>query len=322
MTNMPEHDRIERLDQALDELLAGGVVELPVADAGLAGLLEIAQNLQALPRPEFRSALQHDLERTARMRAAQWLAEAGMNTITPYLVVERPEAFLEFLSRAFGAVEVERSIGSAGGLHASLRIGDSLLMAGGGAGIAAVPAALHLYVEDADAVYAKAVAAGASSLYAPIEQPYGDREAGIKDAAGNFWYVATHRGERPIRAGFRSLTLVLHPRGSAKLIEFLERAFDAERIDVAEAEGIIVHAQLQIGDSMVEIGEARGPIPPMSCMIYVGVEDVDAAYARALGAGATTIEPPADQPYGHRRAAVQDPYGNKWYFAAPVRSER
>jgi PhnB protein len=54
-------------------------------------------------------------------------------------------------------------------------------------------------------------------------------------------------------------------------------------------------------------------------MFYVYVDDVDAWYRRALAAGATSMEPPALQPYGERRAAVRDAFGNQWYLAAPAR---
>jgi uncharacterized glyoxalase superfamily protein PhnB len=54
-------------------------------------------------------------------------------------------------------------------------------------------------------------------------------------------------------------------------------------------------------------------------MFLLNVADADAAYHQALEAGATSIEAPADQPYGHRRAGVQDAFGYKWYVSAPIR---
>lgn len=61
--------------------------------------------------------------------------------------------------------------------------------------------ALHLYVKDVEAVYERALEAGATSMYEPAVQDYGDREAGLRDACGNDWYVATHI-DREIRLGF------------------------------------------------------------------------------------------------------------------------
>ena len=79
--------------------------------------------------------------------------------------------------------------------------------------------AIHLYVEDVDAVYQRALEAGAASTQAPAEQPYGDREAGVRDSFGNFWYIATHRGPRYVPEGLATVNPYLHPRGAAALIE-------------------------------------------------------------------------------------------------------
>ncbi|HLZ58555.1 MAG TPA: VOC family protein [Ktedonosporobacter sp.] len=124
---------------------------------------------------------------------------AGYRTITPYLMVPGAIELIEFVKQAFGAVENYRGIGSEGGLHAEIRIGDSMLMIGGGAGMRdPMPAALYLYMEDVDAVYQRALQAGATSLSAPEDQPYGDRNAGVKDPFGNIWYIATHIKDVPL----------------------------------------------------------------------------------------------------------------------------
>ena len=78
---------------------------------------------------------------------------------------------------------------------------------------------------------------------------------------------------------------------------------------------------MRIGGSVVEMGEAHGPWQSMPATFYLYVDDVDASYRRALAAGGTSVDVPADQPYGERRAAVTDPAGDVWYLAAP-RSER
>jgi len=79
------------------------------------------------------------------------------------------------------------------------------------------------------------------------------------------------------------------------------------------------HATLQIGTSHLEMGEAQGPYQPMKSMFYLYVPDADAAYRRALVAGATSLHEPADQPYGDRSAAVKDVFGNIWYVATHVK---
>src|ERR1700736_1132110 len=79
-------------------------------------------------------------------------------TVTPYVIVQDAAGLVEFMTKTFGAVETTRAIGSAGGIHAEIQLGDSMLMIGGaGPGLswkgAAKPMAFHVYVRDTDAVY-------------------------------------------------------------------------------------------------------------------------------------------------------------------------
>lgn len=268
----------------------------------------------------FDALMKQQAEPEAAQREPAQVRE-GFHTVTPYLVVDRPDEFLAFMKQAFGAEEIFRAPGSAGGMHVELRIGDSMVMAGGGApvGVPATPSALHLYVPDADAAYRRAIDAGATSLYEPMDMPYGDREGGIKDGFGNAWYIATHKatGHRP--KGMGTVTPTLHPHGADSLIDFLKRGLAGEEAACERSpDGMVMHASVRIGDSLIEIGEARGPIEPTACMLLLCVPDVDAAYRRALAAGAVSIETPADQPYGERRAGVKDAHDNSWYFSAPI----
>jgi uncharacterized glyoxalase superfamily protein PhnB len=316
---MSEQTLIEQLDRALEARLAGRD-SAPSADPEVAALLALAADLRDLPREQFKQQLKSDLARKATMTTATTTqpAREGFQTVTPYLVVDRLDEFLTFLQQAFGAEETLRAPGSAGGTHVELRLGDSALMAGSGPGAPTSPIAIHLYVPDADAVYRRALAAGATSFYAPMDQPYDDREAGVRDGFGNTWYVATHKatGDRP--PGMRSVTPTLHSHGADSLMDFLKRGLGAEEEACERSpDGMVLHASLRIGDSFVEIGEARGAIEPTAAMLLLYVADVDAAYERALAAGAVSIETPADQPYGARRAGVKDPHGNSWYFSAP-----
>ena len=117
-------------------------------------------------------------------------------------------------------------------------------------------------------------------------------------------------------AGYHTITPYLAVHGVARLIEFFEKAFDAnvqERL--SEPDGRVSHAGLRIGDSMLMLGEAPAGRAPMPCMLYFYVPDTDAAYQRALAAGATTLREPADQFYGDRNAAVVDPSGNQIWLA-------
>lgn len=119
----------------------------------------------------------------------------GFHTVTPYLVVPGVARLIHFLREAFGAEELGRYAGPDGRImHAVVRIGDAMVEMGEPSGeCAPMPCSLHLYVEDADAVYARAIRAGGASLYEPGDKPYGDREGGVRDPSGNFWYIATHR---------------------------------------------------------------------------------------------------------------------------------
>jgi PhnB protein len=84
-------------------------------------------------------------------------------------------------------------------------------------------------------------------------------------------------------------------------------------------DGVVNHAEIRVGDSVVEMGEAHGKYETMPAMFYVYVPNVEAVYQRALAAGAKSFQEPMDQPYGDRNAAVQDNFGNKWYIATHMK---
>jgi PhnB protein len=183
--------------------------------------------------------------------------------------------------------------------------------------------AANLNVEDTDAVYQRALDAGAVSIQPPADQGYGERSGSVKDLAGNNWYIATLKGERYIPEGLHTVTAYLHPLRAEPVIGFLKRAFGAEELEkYASPDGVIHHAKLKIGDSVLEMGEAHGPYRPMPSVFYLYVPDVDAMYSRALNAGATSTSEPADQPYGDRTAGVKDVFGNQWYIGTQIRETR
>jgi len=263
-------------------------------------------------------------EEAARKPAVEPVPK-GYRTVTPYLVAQDGPALLEFTKQAFGAEETFRTVGGAGGLHAEARIGDSMLMLGGGIPgreFLATPNthALHIYVEDADLVYRKALAAGASSIDEPRDQEYGERSASVKDPAGNYWYIATHKGESYVPEGLNNVNVYMHPLRAEPVISFLKRAFGAREIaKYASPDGVVHHAEIRVGSSVVEMGEAHDKYPPMPTMFYLYVPDCDAVYQRALAAGATSISEPTDQPYGDRSGGVKDVFGNQWYIATHIR---
>ncbi len=178
-------------------------------------------------------------------------------------------------------------------------------------------AGLHLYVKDAREVHRRAVNAGAQSLYEPRDMDYGDLEGGIKDPSGNHWYIATHKsGKHFAPEGLRSITPGMSVKDAAKFLGFLEKAFGASAtIEHSSPQGVVGHAKVQIGDSMLECSEAHGEWGPRLATLHLYVPDVDATYHSAISAGATSLSEPKDQSYGERNGGVVDPWGNHWYIA-------
>jgi PhnB protein len=116
----------------------------------------------------------------------------GWPTLTPRLFTSDVEGLVGFLKAAFDA-EGEVKVG----VPAEVRIGDSIVMVSDGGGVRHNTSAfLHLYVPDADETYRRAIAAGAVSIEAVADMPYGDRRAMIHDRWGNSWQIATYRGAR------------------------------------------------------------------------------------------------------------------------------
>ncbi|MDB5035034.1 MAG: glyoxalase [Chlorobi bacterium] len=122
-----------------------------------------------------------------------------------------------------------------------------------------------------------------------------------------------------IPEGFRSITPYLKVKGASALIEFLRKAFDATvlfRMDMPD--GTVAHASIAIGDSMIELADASERWPAMPCSLHFYLPDADAAYHRAIEAGATSLMEPTTQFYGDREGNVVDPFGNHWYLATHV----
>src|SRR5215831_21002762 len=116
--------------------------------------------------------------------------------------------------------------------------------------------------------------------------------------------------------GYQSVIPYLHVNGAAKLIAFMKDVFNAQEIAVyPRPDGTIGHASLRIGDSVVELADVSAEWPAMPCAMQVYVPDTDAAYDRALNAGASSLIAPANQFYGDRTASVRDSSGNNWYIA-------
>jgi PhnB protein len=125
----------------------------------------------------------------------------GYHSLTPYLSLKGAGAAIEFYKKAFGATELMR-MPAPGGLvgHAEIKVGDSILMLADECPegnkspqtLGGTPVSLVLYVEDVDAVFQRAVDAGAKVVREPSNQFYGDRSAGVTDPFGHSWYIHTH----------------------------------------------------------------------------------------------------------------------------------
>ncbi len=117
----------------------------------------------------------------------------GYNSVSPYLVVNGADATIKFLVEVFGAVELRRIPDDVGKLtHAEVRIDDTVVMlADGGDGWPTIPAHVHIYVSDVDAIYQRAIAAGAISVQEPIKKDDEEKRGGVKDAGGTTWWIAT-----------------------------------------------------------------------------------------------------------------------------------
>jgi Uncharacterized protein conserved in bacteria len=275
---------------------------------------------------------------------------AASHAIIPHLCVRDAAAAIEFYKQVLGATEIMRLTEPNGRIgHAELLIGDSVITLAneypeygifgpqtlGGSGVT-----IKLYVEDVDETARQAVEAGAQIVFPVSDQFYGDRAGRIKDPFGHIWNIATHKEdvsfgvmqrrldemmmnqeskEPPahyIPEGLRSITPALHPKGADKVIEFMKQAFDAEELmRHLTPQGTIAHAQVRIGDSVIELGEAHGPFQPMPTAFHLYVKDADAVYRKAVDAGATSVTEPSDMSYGDREACVIDPFGNHWYIA-------
>jgi uncharacterized glyoxalase superfamily protein PhnB len=272
--------------------------------------------LAGYPRREFQDRLREELKRRIRMTATTTTTgvREGFTTVTPYLTVVQAERLVQFAKDVFGAIETGTATGGSGHPHYELRIGDSMLMCGGGEPVRGHerPLALHVYLPDTDAVYQRALAAGAESLAAPEDRPYGERLAGVKDPTGNLWYIATRLPGVAAMEGMRTVTPYLHHANPLGLIDFLKQAFRAEELGVYKSpEGRLMHAALRVGNAILEMGETT----PMPASFYVYVPDADSLYEQAIAAGAKPLFAPINQPYGDRMGVVEDGWGNTWCIA-------
>jgi len=248
----------------------------------------------------------------------------GFHTLTSYLLTTGAAKLIEFFKAGFGAEEifrVPRSGSSDQIMHAQLRLGDSMLeLADGSPEFPARKVMNILFVDNVDATYRRALQAGGVSLNEPVERPYGDREAGIADPSGNYWYLTERRATSHTTPDTRTIVPGFSGRNAAGFVDFLKQAFHAQEAFMHKSPaGEVIHARIRIGDSILAVGELRGDFPAMPFHLHMYVPDTDAVYASTLHAGASTVREPRDEPYGDRAATVQDAYGNLWSMATHIK---
>jgi PhnB protein len=127
--------------------------------------------------------------------------------VTPYLIVGGASVAIDFYTSVLGATERMRMEGPDGKVgHAELDLGDSVIMladehpemdAIGPKTVGGTPVSLHVYVEDADAVFERAIEAGAKALRGVEDKFYGDRSGSFEDPFGHHWHIATHVEDIP-----------------------------------------------------------------------------------------------------------------------------
>jgi len=315
---MSSNPMIERLNDAINELITDPHTQLVSGDRRLMALLQIARELRELPNPDFKDRLRSGLERNVAMTTKLVTFRPGFRTVTPYILPSNAD-FLEFLKSVFGGVETERTVTSPSRFHAEVRIGDSMMMVGVGSGQSS-PAFLSIFVPDADDVTRRALESGCTQLE-PVHDDYGDRFSCVQDPFGNQWCIATHLGESHIKENFNTLTVGLSVVGAARLVEFMKQAIDAQELERQEWPGGF-YAAVQVGDSVVTVSESANHhwMKPMPTMLYLYVPDADSWYDRAIRAGGTSIHSPTNHSYGDRTGGVKDEWGNQWFMATPLES--
>ena len=224
----------------------------------------------------------------------------GYYSITPGLIVDDVDSAIDFYTRAFGATRVMAIPGSDGKtIHAEVRIGDSIVMLGRAEGealksptaLGGTVGSLNLYVADADAVYAQAIAAGAKAAMPLENQFWGDRWGSVTDPAGHVWGIGTAKvvltDEQMKRAaglafsqkagakeeltsiwsaapaaasykqeGYHDITPTLHLQNAAELLEFYRSGLGAKvENEMAMPNGKLMHAEIALGDSRVMVAD-------------------------------------------------------------------
>jgi PhnB protein len=119
---------------------------------------------------------------------------------------------------------------------------------------------------------------------------------------------------------YRTITPYLVVPDADAELKYLKDAFGGTEASCQRnADQTVMHAEVQVGDSLIMLGQAGAEFKPLQAALYVFVPDVDQTYAKALKAGATSQSAPEDKPYGHRTAGVVDQNGITWWIGSPIK---
>ncbi len=124
---------------------------------------------------------------------------------------------------------------------------------------------------------------------------------------------------KPIPEGYHAITPYLMVKGASEFIEFTQNAFGAKELNrMADDNGTIMHAEVQIGDSRFMLSEASEVSPPSKIMLHLYVENVDDVFNQAVKSGASSFAEPEDQFYGDRGGGLKDKFGIHWWISTHI----
>ena len=246
--------------------------------------------------------------------------------ICPVLRYENAPAAIDFLMTAFGFERGSDHRTPDGRVaHADLRFGASVVgvsskgVSAEGSPWAQVSQGLYIVVEDPDAVYARAQAAGADVASPIADQSYGSRDFTLRDPEGHLWGFGTYAMSRG--DGAPTIFPEVLYRDGAAAIEWLERTIGFRcSLKVAASDGSLRHAEMRLGDGVLFVGSApqSGDFVGVTHFANLKVDDPDAHCVRAQASGARIVMQPQDAPFGARFYAVRDPEGFLWWISTYV----
>ncbi len=119
--------------------------------------------------------------------------------------------------------------------------------------------------------------------------------------------------------GYAAVTPWIVSRDTSGLLDFMRRAFDAEEVArIANADGVVSHAEARIGDAVIMAFDAPQDARPTPAFLRLFVDDADAAFERALSMGATAVTRVTELAFGDRVGRIRDPFGNIWWLQSHV----